>query len=103
MSTSEPPYIAQGPQTSPSEAHLSGLYCLAAAAWWLLKDDDPYPTARAVLKAMKASLPPTVARTGVIEKHLRKAADLYSLAIFRCGETRLDHRGHQDENPEVPE
>ncbi len=32
-------------------------------------------------------LPPKLPRDGVLEKHVRQGADLYGLAIYRCGQT----------------
>jgi hypothetical protein len=68
----------------PADAHLSALYCLAAVAHWLHRLDDHVPGTKAILKAMLAVPLP---RRGVTEKHLRQAANLYGLAIYRCGQT----------------
>lgn len=66
-------------------AHLDALYCLAAAAHWLRRLDNHVPSVDDMLKAMMAVLPPKLPTDGVLEKHIRQAADLYGVAIFRAG------------------
>lgn len=68
-------------------AHLSAVYCLASCVRWFRRLDDHPPTAAAVLARMMDFLPAKLPRDGIREKHLRQAADLYGLAIYRCGQT----------------
>ncbi len=69
---------------APHDAHLSGLYCLAAAAHWFHRFDFPKkPTISAILGTMLVSVPPNLPRMGIIEKHLRAAGDAYDLHMYR--------------------
>ncbi len=80
------------------QAHLDALYCLAAAAHWLHRLDDKVPSIPEVLARMMAVLPAKLPRDGPREKHLRQAADLYGLAIYRLG-----HHGWNDLiDPTIP-
>jgi hypothetical protein len=88
MAVSAPPrYHFPVLKHGPDHAHLDALYCLAAATHWLHRLDDHVPSIKDILARMMTVLPPKLPRDGVLEKHIRKAADLYGLAIFRCGQT----------------
>jgi hypothetical protein len=76
------------PKHPPDETHLSGVYCLAAAAWWLLRDDDQHPTPKAILKTMKATLPPSVARTGLV----KRARNLCAGCFAKASQVAVDRR-----------
>jgi hypothetical protein len=70
----------------PEHAHLDALYCLAAAACWLNGLNAYAGSVNHVLARMRSALPPKLPRGGIREKHIRQAADLYGLAIYRCGQ-----------------
>jgi hypothetical protein len=71
-----------------AEARLSGLYCMASCVRWFHRLDDKREPARSVLRRLRAALPgKVVPKTGVIEKHIRLMADVYDLAIYRCGQS----------------
>ena len=68
----------------PVHAHLSPLYCLAAAARWFHGDDHrTQPTIPAIFKAMLAAVPAKLASMGITEKHLRMAGDACDLHLYR--------------------
>ena len=71
----------------PEHAHLDALYCLAAAACWLHGLDIYAGSVKHVLAGMVSALPKKLPRDGVLERHIRQAAELYGLAIYRCGQT----------------
>jgi hypothetical protein len=69
---------------APAASPMSGLYCLAATARWLHRfDSSKKPTIQGILRGMTAAIPPNVAATGLAEKHLRKAASVCGLHIYR--------------------